>query len=134
MKIGEVSEQLGIASSAIRYYEQVGLIDRQGRVAGRREFNQKAVFMLQFVQLAQAAGFTISEIKTLLDNYSEDPGPAGMWKEGALTKQASIREQIKALRKMDKILDRLIGCECKTLEACVRSACLTSRQKRATSH
>ena len=52
VKIGDVSEQLGIPASTIRYYEQVGLIDQQQRVAGRRAFNEKALYMLQFVQLA----------------------------------------------------------------------------------
>ena len=124
MKIGDVSEQLGIPASTIRYYEQVGLIDQQQRVAGRRAFNEKALYMLQFVQLAQAAGFSIAETKLLLDNYANDPGPGGLWKGFAETKQNSIRQQIKTLEQMDRILTRLIKCECESLEECVQLSCL----------
>ncbi len=125
MKIGDVSAQLGIPASTIRYYERVGLIEEQQRVAGRRAFNDKALFMLQFVQLAQAAGFSIAEIKSLLDNHENDPGPRGLWKGFAETKQNSIRQQIKTLEQMDRILTRLIKCECETLEECVQLSCLT---------
>ena len=125
MKIGDVAEQLGIPASTIRYYEQVGLIDQQQRVAGRRVFNDKALFMLQFVQLAQTAGFSIAETKSLLDNYANDPSPRGLWKGFAETKQNSIRQQIKNLEQMDRILSKLIRCECESLEECVQLSCLT---------
>ena len=97
MKIGEVSQQLGIPASTIRYYEQVGLIERQSRVAGKRSFNGKALSMLQFVKLAQSAGFSIRETKTLLDNYSADPSRGGLWRDFAEAKQSTIRLQIKSL-------------------------------------
>jgi len=125
VKIGDVSAQLGIPASTIRYYERVGLIEAQRRVAGRRAFNDKALFMLQFVQLAQAAGFSIAEIKSLLDNYANDPGPRGLWKGFAETKQNSVRQQIKTLEQMDRILTKLIKCECESLEECVQLSCLT---------
>ena len=127
MKIGEVSEQLGLPASTIRYYEQVGLIERQARVAGRRQFTKKALFMLQFVQLAQAAGFSIAEIKSLLDNYAQDPSPAGLWSHFAEIKRTDIRQQIQQLQQMDRVLTKLINCECRSLEECVESACLTTK-------
>ncbi len=67
MKIGDVAERLGIPVSTIRYYEKVGLIEHQRRVSGRRDFDERALFALQFIQLAQAAGFTIVEMKSLLE-------------------------------------------------------------------
>ena len=66
MKIGEVARRLGVPASTIRYYEREGLIERQHRVSGRRQFDERALLMLQFAQLAQAAGFTIAETKGLL--------------------------------------------------------------------
>ena len=61
MQIGDVARKLDMPASTIRYYEKVGLIERQQRVSGRRQFNDRALFALRFVQLAQAAGFTIGE-------------------------------------------------------------------------
>ncbi len=125
MKIGDVSDQLGIPASTIRYYEKVGLIERQYRQSGRRVFDDRAVLVLQFVQLAQAAGFTIDETKSLLNAYAKDPSPNGMWKPFAEVKREAIRAQIKELKRMDQVLSELLKCECETLEACVEKACDT---------
>ena len=78
MKIGDVSERLGIPASTIRCYEKVGLIERQRRVSGQRYFDDRALFALRFIQLAKAAGFTIAEMKSLLESYAKDPSPAGL--------------------------------------------------------
>ena len=91
MNIGHVAEQLGIPASTIRYYEKVGLIERQNRVSGRRNFDDRALVALRFVRIAQAAGFTIAEIKSLLDSYTRDPSPAGLWKPFAETKQKLVK-------------------------------------------
>ena len=126
MRIGMVSDRLGVPASTIRYYEKVGLIERQHRVSGRREFNDRALLVLQFVQLAQSAGFTIAETRALLESYVDDPSPAGMWQPFAQAKRGSIREQIKSLRQMDRVLAALLSCECATLDECVALACGTN--------
>ena len=122
MRIGDVSRQLGIPASTIRYYESEGLIDRQARVSGRREFNAQAVFALRFVQLAQAAGFSIDEMKSLLKRYDQDPSPSGMWRSLTEAKRQSVRGQIKDLRRMNRILGKLLDCDCETLNECVQIA------------
>lgn len=119
MKIGDVVDRLGMPASTIRYYEKVGLIDPQRRVSGRREFDNHAIFSLEFVRLAQSAGFTIAETKSLLEAYAVDPTEKGAWKEKALTKRADIQTQIKELQKMDQILASILSCECPTLSVCV---------------
>ena len=91
MRIGMVAERLGVPASTIRYYEKVGLIERQHRISGRRDFDARSMLVLQFVQFAQAAGFTLAETKALLQSYSSDPGPAGMWQPFAEAKRVSIR-------------------------------------------
>ena len=122
MKIGDVSKKLGIPASTIRYYENTGLLAKQLRVSGRREFDNNAVFTLRFIQLAQAAGFSIKEMKVLLEHYDQDPSPAGMWRSLAENKRSSVRKQIKDLRQVDKILGKLLDCDCESLNECVRLA------------
>lgn len=119
MKIGDVSEKLGIPASTIRYYEQVGLIDPLPRVSGRREFDEKAIFALEFVRLSQAAGFTIAEIKSLLEAYASDNSASGIWQKIASKKQADVRSQIESLRQVDVILTELISCNCSSLTECI---------------
>ena len=122
MKIGDVAERLGMPASTIRYYEKVGLIERQRRVSGRRSFDDRALFALRFIQLAQAAGFTIAEMKSLLESYARDPSPAGLWKPFAEAKQVTIRQQIETLQQTDRVLTELLSCRCSTLAECVRLA------------
>ena len=122
MKIGDVAERLGIPVSTIRYYEKVGLIEHQRRVSGRRDFDERALFALQFIQLAQAAGFTIVEMKSLLESYAKDPIRAGLWKPFVETKKMAIRQQIETLNQMDRVLTEFANCRCSTLAECVRLA------------
>jgi len=121
MKIGEVSKELGIPSSTIRYYECEGLIKQQARVSGAREFDQKSILRLRFVQLAQQAGFSISEMKTLLESYDQTPNASGMWASLAREKRQSVQHQIKNLQRMDKVLEKLLECDCNTLNECIKA-------------
>lgn len=122
MNIGDVSQQLGLPASAIRYYEREGLIEAQARVSGRRNFNIKAIETLRFVKLAQTAGFTISETRYLLDKHKLDPSVTGLWRPLVEQKQQSIKQQIKDLQKMDEVLDKLKQCCCTSIKQCVGEA------------
>ena len=122
MKIGTVSERLGLRASTIRYYEKIGLLKPQARVSGRRDFDDQALLTLQFVQIARAAGFSIEEIKALLSAYAADPSQPGKWRPFAEAKRASVRRQINDLKSMDDILMKLIKCECSTLSECVNAS------------
>jgi len=121
MKIGDVAERTGMPASTIRYYERVGLIGRQRRVSGRRDFDERAMFALEVVKLAQTAGFSIAEVKSLLQAYSDDPAATLPWKQQAQTKRRAVRAQIKALRQMDHMLSQIITCSCPTLDECVQN-------------
>jgi len=122
MKIGELAEQLGITASAIRYYEKEGLIDTPERVSGQRVYSSSVLSSLKLIQLAQAAGFTISEIKILVDGYAEGKPLSDGWFEMASKKQVEVEQKIVELQEMKKVLDELVKCQCITVEACVDSA------------
>ncbi len=122
MKIGDVSAELGIPASTIRYYEQVGLLEPQRRVSGQRAIDAEAVLTLRFIQLAQAAGFSIAEMRPLQESYSADPNTGRMWRTLAGEKQTAVRDQISALKQMDRLLSEMLKCECASLEACVELA------------
>ena len=133
MKIGDVAEQLGIPASTIRYYEKVGLIGPQRRVSGRRSIDERAIFTLKFIQLAQAAGFSLAEMQSLLDSYAKDPNPGGMWLALAKEKKAAVRARIESLAQMDRILSELLKCRCATLDECVKNSVCNPRLKRKAS-
>ncbi len=119
MKIGDVSAKLGMPASTIRYYEKIGLIKPQHRISGRREFDERALFALEFVRLSQAAGFTISETKSLLDAYSTDPSAKGAWVSQAQKKKLEIDIKMKELMQMDIILSEILSCKCVSLTECI---------------
>ncbi len=125
MKIGELSDQVGIAPSTIRYYEQVGLIDPPERINGQRSFSRSVLLSLRFIQLAQAGGFTIAEIKTIFDGYPNTK-ISDQWQRLAQKKKQEIGGKIRELKQIDALLDRLLMCECATIDECVdqsRSQC-----------
>src|SRR5215203_3264259 len=80
MSIGQVARRAGVKPSALRYYEGVGLLPPPERANGRRRYDgevlRKVLDRLAVVRVAQQAGFTISEIRTLLDGFSEDTPPS----------------------------------------------------------
>ena len=122
MEIGDVAERLGIPASTIRYYEKEGLINPPERVSGRREFSKSSLAGLRFIQLCQAAGFTIGEIRNLLDHYQNDSSATGLWQPVVETKRTELRKQIKELKQMDAVLSELMKCHCESIEQCVSLA------------
>ena len=121
MKIGELANQVGVAPSTIRYYEQVGLIDPPARIGGQRRFAKHAVQILRFIQLAQAGGFTIAEIKTIFDCYPNTK-LSDQWRTLAEQKKLEIGRKIRELQQIDAVLDALLTCECATIKDCVDRA------------
>ena len=114
MMIGAVAKQFGLAASALRYYERVGLMADVRRIAGRRDYCQDDLKRLGLIQLAQKAGFTISEIQTLLHGFSGRTPPSARWRQSAKTKRQELNRQIEQAAAMIRVLDNLLDCECPT--------------------
>src|SRR6476620_733823 len=67
--IGELAKRAGVATSAIRYYESIGLMPEPYRVSGQRRYGDDALDRLEFISAAQQAGFTLREIAELSDGF-----------------------------------------------------------------
>lgn len=73
MRIGELAEKVGLAPSALRYYEEAGLLGPAERAAsGYRIYGAEAVGRVQFIQRAKALGLSMREVRRLLDNPKAD--------------------------------------------------------------
>jgi MerR family transcriptional regulator, redox-sensitive transcriptional activator SoxR len=122
MGIGAVASRAGVRPSALRYYERMGLLPRPGRENGRRRYDgealRKALERLAVVRVAQQAGFTISEIRTLLDGFSEDTPPSERWRVLAQDKLPEVEVLVERALGMKDILERGLRCECLNLEEC----------------
>jgi MerR family redox-sensitive transcriptional activator SoxR len=119
LSIGEVSERSGLAVSAIRFYEDKGLITSARTPGGQRRFRRDVLRRLAFVQAAQRVGLTLDEIASALAVLPEDAGPSGPeWKELSASWRPMLDERIELLVALRDQLDHCIGCGCLSLERC----------------
>jgi len=122
MSIGEVARSTGVRPSALRYYESVGLLPLPKRANGRRRYDgellREVLDRLAVVRVAQQAGFTIFEIKTLLDGFSEDTPPSERWRVLAQDKLPEVEALVERALRMKDLLERGLRCECLRLEEC----------------
>ena len=99
MRIGELAKASGIATSRIRFYEEKGLIEPRDRTeAGYRHYGDDAVQTLEIIGHAQAAGFTLSEIRSLLPA----PDPGREWDRSELL--AALHEKAAAMEELQRRL------------------------------
>ena len=90
LTIGELARRSGVSTSALRYYEELGLLPPAARVSGQRRYPESAARRVGAILLYSDAGFTLAEQKALLAPRDGTPG----WRELAERKLAELDEQI----------------------------------------
>jgi MerR family redox-sensitive transcriptional activator SoxR len=118
MRIGEVAQRAGLAPSAIRYYEKLGLIPKPSRDGGKRRYDPSVLEWLSLIALAREAGFTIAEIRRLVTGFTPGTRPAARWQELATRKLAEIDAMVARAERMRAILRVALDCGCFRLEDC----------------
>jgi MerR family redox-sensitive transcriptional activator SoxR len=117
LTIGEVAKRAGIATSAIRFYERVGVLPQAGRTNGRRRYGPETVDRLATIGVAQRAGLNLEEIGALLQ--SSDQGTASeRLKELARRKLPEIEDLIARAEAMREWLLMAEECGCPTVDVC----------------
>jgi MerR family transcriptional regulator, redox-sensitive transcriptional activator SoxR len=118
LRIGDLARGAGLRASALRYYEHAGLLPAARRVGGHRRYDRGALRTLAVIRLAQEAGFTVAEIRTLLHGFALGAPPSARWRALAHRKRREIDALMARARQMRRVLDRLLRCKCPTLEDC----------------
>ena len=118
MTIGAVAERAGRQPSAIRYYEQIGLLPRPDRVSGRRVYGPDTVRTLAVIETGQRAGLTLDEIRDLLSASDGDQAAIERLREVAVRKLPEVRELIERTEIVRDWLEAATRCECPTLDEC----------------
>src|SRR5262249_33073589 len=103
MSIGEVARRMGLRSSAIRYYEKLGLIPKPPRVSGRRRYDERVLERLAMVRFAKHVGFSVTEIKVLLGGVEGRP-PTERWRKLAAGKVAQVDAFLARAREIRTLL------------------------------
>ncbi len=115
LAIGEVAAATGAAVSAVRYYDEIGVIRATTRVGGKRRFDREAVGRVNFIRLVQEAGFSLAEIRTMLD----DEGGAG--REGLIeNKLVELSRRRDHLEAMIAMVGEIRDCGCEAVASCPR--------------
>jgi len=105
--------------SAIRYYEEIGILAPARRVSGQRRYDQTVLYRLAVVRRAQEAGFTLDEIRELFFGFSPSTPVSQRWKKIAERKMLELDARLKQIQSMKSLLRKLqTCCECETVERC----------------
>jgi MerR family redox-sensitive transcriptional activator SoxR len=118
LAIGEVATRAGIETSAIRYYESLGLLPRPRRAGGKRRYDTEVLDRLALIALAKDAGFTMAEIRQLVSETTPTAVPEEKWRLLATRKLAELDEAAARLKRMRRVLRQALQCGCVDLAAC----------------
>jgi MerR family redox-sensitive transcriptional activator SoxR len=119
LTIGELAARSGLAASALRFYEERGLIRAERSPAGHRRYARSTLRRLGFVILAQRVGLTLDEIRASLAALPGDRVPdRDDWARLTGTWRARIDERIDELEGLRGSLTECIGCGCLSLDRC----------------
>ena len=122
LAIGEVAGRSGMAPSALRYYEQLGLIGAARTPGGARRYPRSVLRRLAVIRAAQNVGLSLPEIRTALDSLPPGrPPTAADWAELSSTWRDRLDERIAALTQLRDGLSSCIGCGCLSLDRCALS-------------
>jgi MerR family redox-sensitive transcriptional activator SoxR len=118
LTIGEVARRAGLRTSALRYYEDVGVLPPAERISGQRRYDEAVLARLAVIRLAQELGFSIIEIRALVESFDDAAVPSQRWRELAQRKLTEVDALITHAEHMKRLLEESLRCGCLTLDAC----------------
>jgi MerR family redox-sensitive transcriptional activator SoxR len=119
LTISQVARQVRIRPSAIRYYEQIGLLPRPDRLSGQRRYDATVLYRLAIIQRARQLGFTLSEIRHLFFGFRDITRASKRWRTLSERKLAELDHQMEAIKAVRGTLTKLMTkCRCETLHQC----------------
>ncbi|SRR5258708_29089028 len=119
LTISEVSRRSGVAASALRFYEERGLIKSERAGSGHRRYPRAVLRRIAFIVFAQRMGLMLGEIATELAKLPENRVPERSdWAKISASWTKRIDERIAELERLRAGLTRCIGCGCLSLQDC----------------
>jgi MerR family transcriptional regulator, redox-sensitive transcriptional activator SoxR len=119
LSIGEVAGRSGLSVSAIRFYEEKGLVTSTRTAGGQRRYRRDVLRRLAFVQVAQRVGLSLEEIAQALATLPAEAAPSRRdWSVLSAAWRPRLDERIRMLERLRDDLDSCIGCGCLSLDRC----------------
>ena len=122
LSIGQVAKRTGLRTSALRYYEEAGILPSPARINRRRVYDADTVRRIEVLKFAQQAGFTLGEIKTLLHGFRPETPLSARWRALAQAKLDELDVLAKRIKRMRRALDLGLKCGCVRIEDCTLPA------------
>ena len=119
LSIGDVAWRTGLATSALRFYEEKALIESLRTPGNQRRYARDVIRRVSFIRAAQRVGLTLEEVRAMLDDLPAGRSPTrGDWQELARRWKPWLDERIAALERLRDQLSSCIGCGCLSLDSC----------------
>ena len=119
LTIGQVAKRAGVATSALRFYEERGLIRSERTGASHRRYQRSVIRRVAFIVFAQRIGLTLDEVGAELAKLPENRVPTRAdWAELSSSWTGRIDERIAELERLRAGLTECIGCGCLSLDRC----------------
>ncbi len=117
--IGEISRRTGVATSALRFYESIGLIESQRTGGNQRRFERAVVRRVAVIKAAQRAGIPLDEIGRAMSSLPADRAPARAdWERFSRSWERDLEARIARLTRIKEDLTGCIGCGCLSIDNC----------------
>jgi MerR family redox-sensitive transcriptional activator SoxR len=119
LTIAELSARSGAAPSALRYYEDIGLIQAERTSGNQRRYPRYMLRRIAFIRAGRQLGLSLREIKAALDTLPGNKAPTrAQWRRAARAWQERIDERVAQLQRLSDTLGGCIGCGCLSLKTC----------------
>ena len=119
LTIGDVSRRTGVAASALRFYEDGGLIQAERTSGGQRRYRRDVIRRVSFIRVAQQVGLGLDEIGAYMSALPDRRTPdRSDWERVATSWRPRLDEQIALLERLRERLAGCIGCGCLSLDLC----------------
>src|SRR5918999_2194226 len=115
LTIGELASRTGVATSALRYWEELGLLPQPARVSGRRRYPPSAAGLVGEILLLRDVGFTLRDLKALFASRSS--GGDG-WRQLHQRKLAELDQRIAQAQTARTALAHTLACPCENIHEC----------------
>jgi MerR family redox-sensitive transcriptional activator SoxR len=128
LTISKAARQFGLRASALRYYEQIGVLPPPDRRGGQRRYDESAMRRLAIVQRARQLGFSLKEMQILFFDFSSGPPISKRWRSLSKAKLDELEVRIEQIREMQRMLRKMMQCRCAAFDECgeaiLRSKCV----------
>jgi len=119
LTIGQVAARSGVATSALRFYEDQGLMHAERTDSGHRRYPRAVIRLIAFIVFAQKVGLSLAEVRAELAKLPKNRAPdRADWAKLSSTWQARIQNRIAELHRLERGLTECIGCGCLSLDRC----------------